>query len=90
MVEFEWDEDKRRINIGKHGIDFRDVRNMFDGRPILTNFAVRGDEVRHVTVVMIGERLRTVIWTWRDGRARIISVRRARDAEERAYRAIHG
>jgi uncharacterized DUF497 family protein len=28
-VQFEWDEDKREVNIRKHGIDFGDVRDIF-------------------------------------------------------------
>ncbi len=30
MVEFEWDEDKRRSNSEKHGVDFRDARDVSD------------------------------------------------------------
>jgi len=33
--EFEWDEDKRHVNIDKHGSDFRDAQQLFDGSPIL-------------------------------------------------------
>ena len=32
----------------------------------------------------------TVVKTWRDETRRIISFRRARDGEERAYRQAHG
>ena len=28
---FEWDENKRQINIEKHGIDFADAVKIFDG-----------------------------------------------------------
>ncbi len=90
MVAFAWDEDKRRANIENHGVDFRDARVMFDGRPLLTRNSFRDEELRQVTIVVLGEHLRTVIWTRRDGRVRIISIRRARDAEEREYRALHG
>jgi uncharacterized DUF497 family protein len=27
-MDFEWDEQKRKINIGKHGLDFADVAHM--------------------------------------------------------------
>lgn len=33
-MAFEWDEAKRLANIQKHGIDFADVIEMFDGRVI--------------------------------------------------------
>lgn len=28
-MQFEWDEDKNRLNIRKHGLDFNDVPRMF-------------------------------------------------------------
>jgi uncharacterized DUF497 family protein len=31
-VEFEWDEDKRKHNLLKHGVDFKDVPNAFESR----------------------------------------------------------
>jgi hypothetical protein len=30
-MRFAWDEAKRRANIRKHGLDFADVAEMFDG-----------------------------------------------------------
>lgn len=30
-VRLEWDEDKRRANLRKHGIDFLDAERVFDG-----------------------------------------------------------
>ena len=35
LMQFEWDEDKRRANISKHGVDFNDAWQVFEG-PILT------------------------------------------------------
>jgi len=32
-MDFEWNEAKRRSNLDKHGLDFRDALDMFDGRP---------------------------------------------------------
>jgi hypothetical protein len=31
-----------------------------------------------------------VVWTWRDKAVRIITARRARDEEEKRYRALYG
>jgi uncharacterized DUF497 family protein len=87
-MEFEWDEDKRLSNIEKHGFDFRDVEVLFDGRPLYTRDSPRGDENRHMTTAEFAGRLMTVIWTERGEKIRIISVRRARDAEERNYRQL--
>jgi uncharacterized DUF497 family protein len=90
LVEFEWDEGKRLSSIEKHKIDFRDARAIFDGRPVLTSVNIRNDETRHVTTAKLMDRLYTMVWTWRNDRVRIISVRKARNAEERKYRSLHG
>jgi uncharacterized protein len=90
MVEFEWDEDKRQINLWKHGIDFLRARQLFDGRLVFESSNERHVELRTLTTGIIEGKFYTVIWTWRDGKVRIISCRRARDGEERAYRELHG
>jgi uncharacterized protein len=89
-LEFEWDGDKRLANIEKHGIDFRAAKLLFDGRPVFTTESGFAGEPRILTTGMIGGKLYTAIWTQREAKVRFISVRRARDAEERAYRSIHG
>jgi uncharacterized protein len=50
----------------------------------------RHDEDRVVSIAEIDGKIYTVVWTWRLENRRIISFRRARDAEERAYRNAHG
>jgi uncharacterized DUF497 family protein len=89
-MEFEWDEPKRQSNIEKHEIDFVDIQAIFDGRPILTGPSDRSEESRSLTVGELEGIFYSVIWTWRGDVLRIISARRARDAEIRQYRAVHG
>ena len=89
-MEFEWDDAKRRSNPAKHGIDFLDARRLFDGRPAVTTRSPHPDEERYLTTGIIGGRFVTAVWTRREAAIRIISARRARDGEERAYRAVHG
>jgi uncharacterized DUF497 family protein len=86
---FEWDEAKRLTNIAKHRLDFRDAGLVFDGRSALHIPALHLDEMRFLSVAMIGGKFYTVIWTQRPTARRIISFRRARDGEERAYRQIY-
>ena len=45
-MEFEWDENKRRANLRKHGLDLIDGRALFDGRPIYTYPSPRFEEQR--------------------------------------------
>ena len=86
---FEWDEGKRESNLEKHGLDFLDARLLFDGRPTVSIPARSEAEARVLTVGWLESgKLYTVIWTQRDKARRIISFRRARHAEERAYHAL--
>ena len=88
-MEYEWDDAKRQINLNKHGIDFTDVQQLFDGRPVITVQSPYPDERRLLTTGMIEDRFVTVVWTLRITVIRIISARRSRDAEKRAYRTLH-
>ena len=86
---FEWSEAKRLQIIRDRDLDFRDAVQVFDGRPIIHMASFRNEEDRHVSIAMIEGKFYAVVWTWRGENRRIISFRRARDAEERRYRALH-
>jgi uncharacterized protein len=87
---FEWDENNREINLERHKLDLIDGRNLFDGRPVITYPSPRHAEARFVNVGPIGSRFYAVVWTERGDAVRLISFRRARYGEERAYRARFG
>ena len=89
-MQYEWDEAKRHANLAKHGVDFLVMRALFDGRPELTETNSRFGDTRDVTTGELNGRFYTVVWTKRGDVVRLISARRARDEEERAYRAVHG
>ena len=89
MFEFEWDEAKRLSNIDKHDIDFAAVRQLFDGRPVLTFQSTYDAESRNLTIGMLDRQLVTVVWAWRAANIRLISARRASDEERRRYRQLH-
>jgi uncharacterized DUF497 family protein len=86
-MDSEWDEAKRQANTLKHGVDFVDAIEMFAGRFIETedrrrDYGERG--TKRLANWMAGLRKS---FTWRDDRRRIISARRARRNERRAYYA---
>jgi len=85
-VRFEWDEAKRRINIRRHGIDFVDATEVFDG-VTLTIEDTRFDygETRYVTVGLLRGRVVVIAHTEQDDVIRIISVRKATKNEEANY-----
>ena len=89
MKAFEWDESKRLKNIETKSLDFIDAVVVFDGRPVTTAPSNFPFEDRFVSTAVLNDgKFYTVVWTWRSVARRIISFRRARDGEERAYRAI--
>ena len=88
-MEFEWDEGKRWLNLHKHGFDFRDAPSIFDSRARIDVESDRCGEPRTLSIALLEGRVACVVWTERgDGNIRIISVRRARHAEERRYRQL--
>ena len=88
-MEFEWDEGKRWLNLHKHGFDFRDAPSIFDSRARIDVESDRCGEPRTLSIALLEGRVTCVVWTERgDDNIRIISVRRARHAEERRYRQL--
>ncbi len=83
-----WDEEKRRINLRKHGLDFADASDVLDSRYRLDVPVVRNEEQRMLSFSYVLGRLRvlTVVHTDRDGAVRVISYRPADQTETEAYR----
>ena len=81
-------EEARAINLADHGLDLIEATKLFDGRPVFTYPSPRHGEERFVTVGLLTNRFFAVVWTERVEAIRLISFRRARDAEERKYRTI--
>jgi uncharacterized DUF497 family protein len=84
-MEFEFDPAKSASNKEKHGLDFEEAKALWkdDGR---VEFDVRSaPEPRMLMVGLIGQKLWTAVFTWREGRVRLISVRRARTQEAQRY-----
>jgi uncharacterized DUF497 family protein len=87
---FEWDEAKRRRTLADRGLDFADARPLFDGRPVASVAARTETEARTLTTGPLKDgKFYTVVWTWRGEARRIISFRRARDAEARRHVEAH-
>jgi uncharacterized protein len=87
-MDSEWDKAKRRANILKHGIDFVDAIEIFAGRFIEAEDRRRDyGEQRYRAVGRLGEQIIQVAYTWRSGRRRIISARRAGRNDRRTYHA---
>lgn len=74
----------------RSGLDFIDAALLFDGRPALQVSARLEAELRFLTVAVVEGKFHTVVWTPRGSSRRIISFRRSRRVEERAYRKAFG
>ena len=86
-MDFEWDEDKNRINIAKHGIGFERAARIIDG-PTDDRIDDQEDygEARVISLGVIEDILfLVVVHTDRDGVTRIISARPAKRSERRIY-----
>ena len=82
---FEWDENKRRANIEKHGLDFNDAKDVFLDPRQFTYRSAHSREPRYVTVGTVGGLLVAVVSTLRQEKIRIISARVARRSERIQY-----
>ncbi len=83
-MKFEWDQTKSEGNREKHGITFEAARELWDG-PILEAQSHHPQESRRIAIGKIGEKHWTAIFTLRGGNIRLISVRRSRAQERKAY-----
>ena len=83
---FEWDDNKRRANVAKHGIDFVDATEVFaDPKQYTYRSAPHTSEERYVSVGMSHGSLIAVVFTRRETKLRIISARAARKSERERY-----
>jgi uncharacterized protein len=83
---FEFDPVKSAINAEKHGIDFDEAQAIWkDERRTVVVSLQETTERRDLVIGRIGDRVWTAIVTFRGDNVRIISVRRAREQEVKAY-----
>jgi uncharacterized DUF497 family protein len=76
-TSFAWDDEKRELNLAKHGIDFDGAIEVFYG-PIILRRSDRNNEERWTALGYSDNRLIVVVFARRAEVVRIISARRAR------------
>jgi len=82
---FEFDPDKSKANKLKHGIDFYKARRLWNDPHRVEIPARWVDEARFVLIASMENEVWAAIYTVRNKRVRIISVRKARDHEKEIY-----
>ena len=85
-MRVEWDREKARTNLVKHGVSFADAVTALEDERAITVADERAAETRWVTVGMDAEgRVLVVVYAWRGDAMRIISARKATAGERRSY-----
>lgn len=83
---FEWDPDKSESNFQKHGYEFDICKQLF-----LEDLVDTVDDKRHygeerrIATGAVATTVLVAVYTWRNQRRRIISVRRANRNERKTY-----
>jgi uncharacterized protein len=87
-LEFEWDKDKAKRNLKKHGVSFEEASSTF-GDPLALTIPDPLHSEEEDRFVNLGEsgrrRLLVVVFTDRGDRIRIISARLATPRERKDY-----
>ncbi len=85
-MEFEWDPAKARENKRVHGVSFAEALSVFDNPYLEWEDADAEGEQRFVALGLDGRgRLLVVVYTFRQGKRRLISARKATKKEENVY-----
>ena len=87
QVDYQWNQDKARVNLKKHGVDFADAVGVFADPLALTIEDMDSlEESRWITLGadFLG-RLLVVVYTYRGEDIRIISARKVTKKERDCY-----
>lgn len=87
-MKFEWDANKNRLNIEKHGLSFDDAESVFEG-PMIVSLDTRQEysETRWLAMGYSHGRIIVLVYTERDQgeTIRIISMRKAHKHERKRF-----
>jgi hypothetical protein len=84
-MEFEFDEAKGLANKAKHGIDFVEIQALWLDEMRVEIPARTQDEPRFLVIGRISDKHWSAVISYREGRVRLISVRRSRAEEVAIY-----
>ena len=81
-MDFEFDPEKSFSNKTKHGIDFYEAQELWKDSDRIIIPAKNLDEARYL---LIGKIYWSAIFTYRNDKIRLISVRKSRKSEKEIY-----
>ena len=88
MLLFEWDPEKAKSNVKKHGISFEEASSVFkDTLSFTIDDPLHSQDEERMVIIGISSKNRflTVVHTDREERIRIISARKSTKSERRFY-----
>lgn len=85
MIGFEFDKRKSQTNKKKHGIYFDEAQALWEDPDRVEIPARTIDEERYLLIGTIAGKFWSAIFTYRNDRVRIISVRQSRKEEVEIY-----
>ncbi len=87
-MKYEWDEQKAKSNLSKHGISFEEAQTVFND-PLYVDFYDPDHSEQEHRYIIIGESLKQrillVSYIERRNKIRIISARQVTKQEKQAY-----
>lgn len=84
-MDFEFDPAKSESNKDKHGIDFSEARALWlDDKRLVVPLETKSEE-RYIMIAQLRGKCWSAVYTYRNDRLRVISVRRSRDKEKQRY-----
>ncbi|WP_029146599.1 BrnT family toxin [Methylophilus sp. 5] len=90
-MQIEFDEQKRARTLSDRGLDFRDAVIIFAGEHYtLQDVRQVYSEPRFLNVGWLNQQMVLMVWTPRDRKRRVISMRKCNERERKIYEeAIH-
>jgi uncharacterized DUF497 family protein len=88
MIKLEWSARKNRLNVLKHGVDFKEASTVFDdpAHVSVSDPDHSFNENRYITIGMsTGNRLVIMAHTFENDKIRIITARKPTRTERRKY-----
>lgn len=85
---FEFDKNISGSNKEKHGIDFETAKKLWEDPNRIEIPARWLDEPRYILIALLNESLWSAIYTVRNKKIRIISVRKSRNDEKEIYDSL--
>lgn len=85
ILTFKYDEDKSKVNLEKHGIDFQAAQALWNDPDALEIETESKIEARFLVIGIIHNKHWSAVITYRNENIRLISVRRSRIKEVKLY-----